>query len=85
MRLLAVLFAVLSLGQGPGGQPRLDMTADEARAALGDPPRVSRQIFAHRCLEQWHFPAPRRLRLVFDCPRGQPPRLVAIEPGPAFP
>jgi hypothetical protein len=55
---------------------RNGMEPGEARKVLGEPARVSRQIFAHRTLEQWHYGPPHSLRLVFDCPRGQKPGLL---------
>ena len=55
---------------------RKGMEPEVARRVLGEPARVSRQIFAHRTLEQWHYAPPQSLRLVFDCPRGQKPALL---------
>ena len=75
IRLALALAAALSLAPQAAPLPRLGMTAPEARALLGEPLAVSRQILANRCLEQWHY---RALRLSFDCPRGQRPRLVAV-------
>lgn len=51
------------------------LTSDEVRAKLGPPNRISRQILAHRVREQWHYDQPIGLRLEFDSPRGQVPRL----------
>ncbi len=57
---------------------RKGMDPEQVRKILGEPARVSRQIIAHRTLEQWHYGAPHYLRLVFDCPRGDKPTLVQI-------
>jgi hypothetical protein len=53
------------------------MEPDEVKKVLGEPARTSRQIFSHRALEQWHYGLPHQVRLVFDCPRGQKPTLMA--------
>jgi hypothetical protein len=62
----------------PVGKPmKLErgMEAEQVRAQLGGPPRrIARQILYHRYLEQWIYDTP-PLRLEFDCPRGQRPRL----------
>jgi hypothetical protein len=54
------------------------MHPGQVQKILGEPARISRQIIAHRTLEQWHYGAPHYLRLVFDCPRGEKPTLVQI-------
>jgi hypothetical protein len=51
------------------------MEPDAVKKFLGEPTRMSRQIFLHRALEQWHYAQPHQLRLVFICPRGQKPTL----------
>jgi len=61
----------------PGLSPEL------VRGRLGAPPRVSRQVFLLRCLEQWHYGAPHHLRLTFNCPRGQKPALLSVHSLPA--
>jgi hypothetical protein len=64
---------------GPAGPADLvpGLEADQVHARLGQPTRVARQVLAYRCLEQWYY-APQQLRLVFDCPRGQKPRLLHV-------
>jgi hypothetical protein len=71
--------------KGPGGsdwkkaatQLRPGMTAEEVRSLLGPPRRTARQLLYQRYLEQWLYEEPVRLRLDFDCRRGQPPLLLA--------
>lgn len=58
----------------------LGLTFEQVRERLGPPTRVGRQLLAHRAVEQWHYDAPSNLRLTFDCPRGQTPRLVRKAP-----
>jgi hypothetical protein len=55
---------------------RKGMEPEEVRKVLGEPARISRQVFSHRALQQWHYGPPHQLRLVFDCPRGQKPALM---------
>jgi hypothetical protein len=50
----------------------------EVHERLGAPARISRQVVAHRAVEQWHYGPPRSLRLTFDCLRGQRPRLQSV-------
>lgn len=52
------------------------ITPDQALERFGRPDRVGRQLLPHRAIEQWHYGPPTNLRLTFDCPRGQPPRLI---------
>jgi hypothetical protein len=70
----------------PVKKPALDLADGigpaQVRARLGPPARVSRQVLAHRCIEQWHYGPPHHFRLVFDCPRGQTPRLIGKHPAP---
>lgn len=75
------LLAALMPAAGPGLPPevRPGLSEEEVRKRLGPPPRVSRQLVAHRCLERWHYPAPVGLRLTFDCPRGKPAVLTAVQ------
>jgi hypothetical protein len=54
------------------------MTGEQVRGLIGPPGRISRQILAHRQMEQWHYDQPHHLRLTFDSPRGQSPRLLSI-------
>ncbi len=66
---------------GPARQPAelpLGLGPEQVRARLGPPQRIARQVFAFRCLEQWHYTQPQPLRLVFDCPRGLKPRLQSV-------
>jgi hypothetical protein len=68
------------------GQKKLDLpvglSPEQVKARVGGrpPDRVARQIVAHRCIEQWHYGPPLNLRLVFDCPRGEVPKLVRVRP-----
>jgi hypothetical protein len=57
---------------------RLGSSPEEVKLRLGAPGRVSRQIYQLRCQEQWHFGPPHRLRVTFDCPRGQKPRVTKV-------
>ncbi len=61
---------------------RLGLDPEQVRALLGRPGRVSRQIFSHHALEQWSYGSPHHVRLDFDCPRGQKPRLVNFRSNP---
>lgn len=97
---LALILAGLGLSSaGPGRAPppaepwpaglRPGLTPGEVGKLLHDPPaRVSRQVVAHRSVEQWHYGPPRGLRLTFLSFRGQPPRLQSVhsaarpQPGP---
>ena len=81
--LLQLLLARLLLAPAPAlaeeALVRPGMTAEEVRLRLGPPPRACRQVLAQRYLEQWLYDA-HHLRLEFDCPRGQPPKLVSVRP-----
>ncbi len=72
------LFAALTLGQGDEKGLREGMSPARVKAILGQPARVARQILAHRAIEHWHYAGPKPLRLTFDCPRGQVPRLASF-------
>ena len=96
MRRVVLAAILLGLGQpcfAPPAGPALapaglapGMNPDQVRARLGPPRRIARQVFAFRCLEQWHYTQPQPLRLVFDCPRGLTPRLRGIyRPAPPAP
>jgi hypothetical protein len=63
---------------GPNQQLRPGMTPVEVRKLLGPPQRVARQVLYHRYLEQWVYDAPAPVRVEFDCPSGQPARLVSV-------
>ncbi len=56
------------------------ISPDRVRRLIGAPRAVSRQILYHRCLEQWLYSSPFSVRLEFDCPRGQEPRLLSVQP-----
>jgi hypothetical protein len=61
-------------GPPPAKELRVGLEPEDVIRALHGPPgRVSRQIFSHRALEQWHYGAPLHLRIVFDCLQGQKP------------
>jgi hypothetical protein len=63
---------------GPA-KPLLGSSPEEVKDRLGGPPaRVSRQVYQLRCEEQWHYGAPHHLRVTFDCPRGQKPRVTRV-------
>lgn len=86
-RTVACLALALVAGGGPPpqrdeapagpAQLRQGMTPGEVRTLLGEPRRVARQILYHRYLEQWVYDAPASIRVEFDCPGGQPARLVS--------
>jgi hypothetical protein len=54
------------------------LAPEQVEQRLGPPPRISRQVFLLRCLEQWHYGAPHHLRLTFSCPRGRKPTLQSV-------
>ena len=56
------------------------LSPDQVRRLIGPPLHVARQILYHRCLEQWLYGAPFPVRVEFDCPRGQEPRLQSVQP-----
>ncbi len=56
------------------------LSPEQVRRLIGAPHNVSRQILYHRCLEQWLYASPYSVRLDFDCPRGQEPRLLSVHP-----
>jgi hypothetical protein len=89
LRVIACLVLSLLAGGAPAppksklaGADRLHagMTPAEVRQVLGPPQRVARQILYHRYLEQWVYNAPTSVRVEFDFPHGQPPRLVSVDP-----
>ncbi len=88
---LAVIAAAELLASDPPSEPRrparaagpakplLGSSPEEVKERLGGPPaRVSRQVYQLRCQEQWHYGAPHHLRVTFDCPRGQKPRVTRV-------
>jgi hypothetical protein len=72
------LLALLLFAAGPTAEVRPGMTVAQVRAALGAPGAVSRQVVAHRAIEQWHYGGDVGLRLTFDCRRGKPPVLETV-------
>lgn len=67
------------------GQLRLGMSPQQVIDAIGHPLRTSRQVLAHRSIEQWQYGQPRPRRLVFHCMRGQKPVLHSARDLPAQP
>lgn len=61
------------------------MAQSDVRRRLGPPRHMARQILYRRYLEQWVYEAPRNLRIEFDCPRGQPARVLHVHALPAHP
>lgn len=53
-------------------------TMPEVRAMLGEPEHRSRQIIAHRCIEQWEYRQPHRGRVWFECRRGELPVVLRV-------
>jgi hypothetical protein len=53
------------------------MSPEKVRQLVGAPKRIARQILYHRHREQWIYDGPLPIRLTFECPRGQKPRLLA--------
>jgi hypothetical protein len=81
----AALFALPGAGRAPADWPaglRPDQSPGEVTRLLGAPGRISRQVVAHRAVEQWHYGPPHSLRLTFECLRGQRPRLQSVHPLP---
>jgi hypothetical protein len=68
------------LAPGDGGPVRPGMTPDEVRRRLGPPRRVARQVLYRRYLEQWVYDGPDAVRIEFDCPRGQRPQVLTVQP-----
>jgi len=56
------------------------LSPDQVRRLIGAPRATSRQVLYHRCLEQWLYESPFSVRLEFDRPRGQEPRLLSVQP-----
>lgn len=59
------------------------LSPEQVRRLIGDPRHTGRQILYHRCLEQWLYEGSFSLRLEFDWPRGQEPRLQSVQPAGA--
>lgn len=64
---------------------RPGLTDQEVAKVLGSPNRTSRQVVAHRAVEQWHYSAPLDCTLTFEVFRGQRPRLQSVRFGFARP
>jgi hypothetical protein len=72
----------------PKGERREDVDVNRLRAmspaevvaVLGPPQRVAREILYKRHLEQWVYDRPQPLRIRLNCPRGQPPQIVTVQP-----
>jgi hypothetical protein len=64
--------------------PQAARTPAEVQEVLGTPKQTARQILYRRYLEQWHYDAPLPLCVVFECRRGQEPRLQSVLPAPAW-
>ena len=68
----------------PGKSYKVEMGFAQDAFAPGDkcgqyePKRVARQILYRRYLEQWVYDGPEAMRIEFDCPRGQEPKVIAI-------
>lgn len=82
MRAWALLLLLAWPAAPPDAKPELPLglSPEQVRARLGQPGRVARVVTAHRTVEQWHYGPPHGLRLVFECPRGQSPRLARVRP-----
>lgn len=61
-------------------QLQTGMTPEQARTILGPPQRIARQLLFQRYREQWVYLRPGRLRLDFECHKGQKPRLLHTRP-----
>jgi hypothetical protein len=61
-------------------QVRKGMTAAEVRKLLGPPKRVARQILYRRHLELWTYEPPLNVRIEFECPRGDDPTVLSVQP-----
>src|SRR5262249_48869268 len=79
LALLPLLLVAGALAaQEPSPPVQRGQTAAEVRQRLGPPVRVSRQILFRRPLEQWHYDAPRPLRVEFNCVRGEEPYVCSV-------
>jgi hypothetical protein len=81
---LVLAFVALLAGSLASREEKAELpagsTPEQVHARLGQPGHVSRQIVADRCVEQWHYGPPHNLRVVFECPRGETPRLAQVRP-----
>jgi hypothetical protein len=83
---------MLSMLHGPPNQlPQaaweklcVGQSSAEVRALLGEPTCRSRQIIAHRCLEQWQYRSSPPLHLWLECRRGEVLRVVRWRAGDTF-
>jgi len=58
--------------------PQAATSFTEVREILGRPETVTRQVLFRRYVEQWDYERPLPLLLVFDCRKGQEPRLQSV-------
>jgi hypothetical protein len=59
---------------------RKGMTATEVRAIYGQPKKVARQLLYRKHLELWTYDAPVNIRIEFECPRGEEPTVLNVQP-----
>jgi hypothetical protein len=57
----------------------IGLSPNQVRLLIGAPRHVSRQVLYHRCLEQWIYDSTFPVRLEFEYPRGQEPRLQSVQ------
>jgi hypothetical protein len=58
--------------------PRTVRSPAGVREVLGPPCQVARQILYRRYLEQWTYDSPLPLYVLFDCRKGEEPRLQSV-------
>jgi hypothetical protein len=56
------------------------LNPEQVQTLIGAPRHTCRQILYHRSVEQWLYDSTFPVRLVFDCPRGQEPRVQRVQP-----
>ncbi|MFQ3594289.1 MAG: hypothetical protein SNJ82_14000 [Gemmataceae bacterium] len=76
--LLALISPVTAEPPSVWEKLQLGLSPLQVRAVLGEPAYRSRQIIAHRCIEQWEYRQPQRGRIWFECRRGEPLRVFRI-------
>ncbi|MFO0878103.1 MAG: hypothetical protein U0840_12195 [Gemmataceae bacterium] len=84
-----LVLALLAMGQDtpdatqPGllriDQLKPGLQAEEIVKLVGKPQRISRQVYLHRVIEQWHYAEPVQRRLTLERLRGQPGVLVRVQ------
>jgi hypothetical protein len=52
----------------------------DVREVLGRPVQTGRQLLYNRYLEEWLYDDPLPLCVVFDCRKGQEPRVLTVQP-----